>query len=299
MARALNSLRRAQPHLGTLIEIEVEADEHAVSEVAMAEAFAAVRKVHDLMSFHDARSDVSRINQAERGACVPVAPWTYEVLEAALDLETASDGTFNVATAPILVRLGYLPRSPFDDAADAPSLRAAIELLGDGTVIVRQRCCIDLGGIAKGYAVDRALAAARQYGAAAVIVNAGGDIAAYGNTNQLVSIRHPRDPSITLARATLSNGALASSAPHFSLVTGEISERVSIIDPAKGEPTFDIVGVSVRAPTCMAADALTKVVSLRGLDAAGLLRRYESHALVVTRHNEIYMTSGADHIFCP
>jgi FAD:protein FMN transferase len=129
-------------------------------EAAMEAAFAAIGAVHRLMSFHDEGSDVSRLNRGAYEAAIRVHPWTFEVLEIALDLHSRSNGIFDIRIAPALQKLGLLPYHGGDLAGEAPRIsgHGGIELLAGQRVRFRDRATqIDLGGIAKGFAVDRAI----------------------------------------------------------------------------------------------------------------------------------------------
>src|SRR5215831_4299546 len=109
MPAARDSLRRARPLLGTFVEIAASGAASADMEDAVEAAFAAVARVHRLMSFHDPGSDVSRLNREAKAGAVAVDPWTFEVLEIAQDLHRRSGGAFDIAVAPLLQYLGLLP----------------------------------------------------------------------------------------------------------------------------------------------------------------------------------------------
>src|SRR5215468_9986751 len=176
------SLRRAQALLGTFVEIDVTAASRSSAESAVEEAFSAVADVHRLMSFHEADSDLSRLNRTASSGAVLVHPWTYAVLEMALQINRHSDGAFDIAVAPALQRMGELPGVPHVSPSPANIADVdAIELLADNQVRFRSpSVLIDLGGIAKGFAVDRAIAALQSHGVRSAMVNAGGDLAAFG-----------------------------------------------------------------------------------------------------------------------
>src|SRR5262245_8934787 len=110
MRPASSSARRAQPWLGTFVEIAATGPSAASVHAAIDDAFAAVATVHRLMSFHETASDVSRLNRHAAVEAVRVHPWTYEVLQAALDLHRRSAGVFDVTVAPALQALGLLPQ---------------------------------------------------------------------------------------------------------------------------------------------------------------------------------------------
>src|SRR6266481_10232380 len=130
MAAAPVSIRRARPLLGTFVEIAVAGQTFDAAEAAVEAAFSAVATVHRLMSFHEADSDVSRLNRGAASGAVRVHDWTYEVLEIACDLHGRSGGMFDVSVASALQRLGLLPGVP---ALAAPSPR----LRGEGAKIGR------------------------------------------------------------------------------------------------------------------------------------------------------------------
>src|ERR1700730_4840989 len=102
------SLRRARPLLGTFVEIDVADAEQCDAEGAVEAAFAVVAEVHRLMSFHEADSDVSRLNRAASERAVSIHPWTYQVLEMAVDMNHRSAGAFDIGVASTLQQLGQL-----------------------------------------------------------------------------------------------------------------------------------------------------------------------------------------------
>src|SRR5215468_3944689 len=112
MEAAPVSIRRARPLLGTFVEIAAVGQTFDAAEAAVEAAFAAVAMVHRLMSFHEADSDVSRLNRDAASGAVRVHDWTYELLQAALDLHRRSAGTFDISVAPALQQLGLLPSVP-------------------------------------------------------------------------------------------------------------------------------------------------------------------------------------------
>jgi thiamine biosynthesis lipoprotein len=290
MKSASNKLIRARPLLGTFVEIAAEGAATAQVEGGIEAAFAAVKRVHERMSFHDAGSDVWRLNGARPGETVVVADWTYRVLEMALDLQRRSDGRFNIAIASALQLIGLLPSTPHASLATAPAT-CTLALLGDNRV----RLCgsagkIDLGGIAKGFAVDRAVDALREHGIAAGIVNAGGDLAAFGPDAQIVAVRDPRDPGRAMCDVPVNNAALASSGLLFDPVEAFTAPYSAIIDPLTCQPVNAICGATVRASCCWLADALTKVVMVAGTAASEVLDYYEASALLVMANGEVLVT---------
>jgi thiamine biosynthesis lipoprotein len=293
MATTSASIRRARPLLGTFVEIAVAQAPFPGMEATVEAAFAAVAAVHRLMSFHEADSDVSRLNRSAAAGTVRVHDWTYQVLETALDLHRHSGGIFDIAVAPALQRLGLLPGATF--CSGEGRTRDTIDLLPERRVRFAHRgLLIDLGGIAKGFAVDCAIEALRRHGITEGLVNAGGDLAAFGVQDHLVHIRDPARPDRTMCRVTLNNAALATSAGRLDpLQFGAPSS--AIIDPATARPVRAILGASVCASHCVIADALTKVVMNLGQAAAPALRHYGANALLVTAAGEVHATASWTH----
>ena len=228
------------------------------------------------MSFHEPASDVSRLNREASHEAVTVDPATFAVLETAQALAEESDGVFDITVAADLVAWGFLPRPEGAPETDPEASWRDIEL-GDKTVRFRRPLCIDLGGIAKGYAVDCALAGMALPAHAQVSVNAGGDLRIAGPVPERVRLRAPSDgkhfPIIEIENASL---ASSSGRDDLRLAGGDT------VGPHVNGATHRSVGthsfVSVVAECCMIADALTKIVLTRESDAAGLLARHNATA---------------------
>lgn len=222
-------LRRARPLLGTLVEIGVP--DQAVGAEAVQAAFDAVLRVQACMSRFEPGSDVVRFARLPMGGELTVAAETAEVLQAAQALQQASGGLFDITQG----------RAPEGWHCEGRRLRKHAAL-----------AAFDLGGIAKGYAVDRAVQALQHAGCVAGWVNAGGDLRAFGPVQVPVLLR---DEHLGGVRpfAELGDGALATS--YFGAASRNLAW-------ASGRAVR--AHVSVAAPCCLWADALTKVVAVSG-----------------------------------
>lgn len=268
-------LERARPWLGTTVAVRIFGRDDTV-ERALEAAFAAIEAVHRSMSFHDAASDLSRINRDAFDAPQRVPAPLSRVLRASLALASASAGIFDPTVAARLVASGHLPRpdarepDPYADWRD-------VHIDARGDVRFRKPLWLDLGGIAKGFAVDRAVDAARRVGAFAGVVNAGGDLRVFGDAPETVSVRDPRDPTRAIELATVRDAALATSAGYFSDQKGQ----TALVDTARGQTMPPTRSVTVVAPRAMWADALTKVVLASEGRSTPLLRRLRAHAALI------------------
>ncbi len=239
-------LRRAQPLLGTLVEVGVQgagAEAHA----ALDSAFGAVRDVQACLSRFEADSDLARFHALRRGESMTMRAATQQVLAAARELQHASGGAFDIS-------LGSAPDGWRCEGDRLHKLDDAVRL--------------DLGGIGKGHAVDCAVAALIANGCTSGWVNAGGDLRAFGDAELPIHLRDERVGG-TRAFASLRDGAFATS--HSD------RHSRSQIDARAGRGPVR-AHVSVAAPLCLWADALTKVVAISGDNAHPLLARFGAQA---------------------
>jgi len=267
---------------------------------AVEAAFQAAAEVHKLMSFHEPESDLARLNREAWAEPVSVHPWTWQVLQTALDLHRLSDGTFDIAIAPVLQDMRLLPRHPDQPRPAAPfrSASNAIELLHDWRARFKHpHLQIDLGGIAKGFAVDCAIDVLRRHGMPMGLVNAGGDLAAFGMQPWNIDIRNPREPACLLCRVGLKDAALASSGSCFDPVMSVNTGISAIIDPPSGTAVRTL-GATVRASSCMIADALTKVIMLAGPSAGPVLDYYAADAMIMRADGSLQMTQDFESAVC-
>lgn len=267
--------QRARPLLGTLVGIRIAgaADADAAFDVA----FARVAAVHRAMSFHDADSELSRLNRYAVQLPQPVGAPLWRVLRASLALARASDGRFDPTIAARLVQSRHLPAPANAPVPDPRANWRDVTLLPGMRVRFNKPLWLDFGGIAKGYAVDLAVAALRAQGVRAGLVNAGGDLRVFGDTQQTIRVRDPRDPVATLPLLQLRDGAVATSSGYFSTAAG----GTALLDARNGTHVGEGVSVSVCAPRALWADALTKIVLADADAALPLLYRLHAQAALL------------------
>jgi FAD:protein FMN transferase len=267
---------RAQVFLGTFVEIALPAAE--ASEARFAAAFAAIAHVHRTMSAHDRGSDLARIGRDAHRRTVVVDADTYAVLLLAQRLFRESGGAFDVTVAPVLVRSGMLPAHSFGRNARCGRMDA-LTLESGFRVRSAVSLALDLGGIAKGYAVDRAVDALRAAGVRTGRVNAGGDLHVFGDAWVPVRVRHPAAPAFSLHLFDARDAAVATSADYFG------GTRGALVDPSTQCVRPFAGSLTVVAPMCALADALTKIVALRPAESAAILARHGAHAFALDAGN--------------
>jgi len=282
------SVERMRPLLGTFVTIRA-APRLGLSQIQVEEAvesaFRAMVRVDRLMSFHRSMSDVSRINRSRRGTHVRVHSWTHAVLRAAAELSACTRGEFNCNVGGALMRNGLLPKVHGRPGGRSKpvhrTLDDALVLRRDRTVKLRAAMSLDLGGIAKGFAVDKAVHALKARGVTCGAVNAGGDLRVFGIDPQPVWIRDPAAPAQARLMGELTEGAIATSATYFTDRLKASGHGQSAIVDRKRRRVRVAGSVSVVARTCMLADALTKVAVLRGRIPRDTARRANAFMLAL------------------
>jgi thiamine biosynthesis lipoprotein len=250
-------VERARPLLGTFVSVRVGGLPDARAHHAIDDAFDTIAVIHRLMSAQEPDSDVSRLNRDAARRPVRVDRETFCVLRWSREMAARSDGAFDV-TAP-----GR--RGTWRD----------VELYNDDTVHFRRPVTIDLGGIAKGYAVDRAVARLRATGARQACVNAGGDLRVLGANTARVYLRTDARTADAVPVLDVENGSVASSSGRRHR-----RERRPHVDPRSARSIGARRFVCVVAQRCIVADALTKVVLVLGPGSERVLRRYGAIAHV-------------------
>ena len=243
-------------------------------------AIAEVRRIEAKFSRYRAASVVSRINAAAgTGRSVDVDAETAHLLDFAATLHAMSDGLFDATSGSLRkawdFRAARLP--------DPAHIDALLPLVGwpqvrwkDNRIeLPRAGMELDFGGFGKEYAADRAATLLQQHGVAHGMVNLGGDIRLVGprpgGAVWSLGIQHPRDATRMLATLMLGTGALATSGDYERYFELDGVRYCHLLNPRTGRPVNAWRSVSVVAPACLAAGALTTVAMLKGGDALAFL----------------------------
>ena len=266
-----NHVARAQAWLGTFVEIRIDCANQSRWQVmsALDAAFAEVETIHRLMSRQQHGKDMVALGVATVGETVAVDARTAEVLGLALELQQQSAGRFDIERRPAGRR-----------ACAREWSGPAWSIAGPNAVRVLRRAAIDLDGIAKGYAVDRAIAILESRSLVAT-VNAGGDLRTCGGSTAPLLVRGPCWASGLVNIGRLESGAFASSQAGVLQTGGPELAGTGIDDRRPGRRVLPVMTVSVAAPTCATADALTKVVAVDPEYSVPMLERHCAGAWIL------------------
>jgi thiamine biosynthesis lipoprotein len=247
-----------------------------VADRATEAAIQEVQRVEELMSTFRPESEISRVNRSAGGEPVAVSAPTAEVVRAALRMAETTDGAFDVTYAPLgaawrkAVQQGREPTEQELEAARALVGTDKVTLTAENRISLAQPGMeVDLGGIAKGYAIDRAARALQEAGVSGGIVDVGHDLRLFGTPEDggkwRVGVHRPPgvEREFILEVGDCAVTTSGDYARGFHLGNKWYSH---IIDPRTGRPATDVTSVTVVGPDATRADALATALSVMGPD---------------------------------
>lgn len=273
-SQSLNLFKHHQVAMGTMIEIILMGGDEEGADQAALQAFQEIRRIQTLMSPWIDSSDVARINRSAGKEWVKVSPETMEVIKKAKEISELSEGGFDITVAPLvdLWREAREKKTP----PSVEDVKGKLDLVDfkkigidpKGKVFLKKKgMAIELGGIAKGYAVDKAFNVLRSLGYRNLIVNAGGDLRVGGTKNNQpwsIGIQSPREPESILTRFPLSDAAVATSGDYQKFFIYQGKRYHHICNPKTGFPTEGWQSVTIITKDCMAADGLATAIFVLG-----------------------------------
>jgi len=300
--------RESQLLMGTTVHIDV-CQEVGNTENGKKAYQTAWRRLEDIawrMNVLDSRSDVAKINHSTEP--VSVGPDTYTVLKQSLKYFQETGGAFDITVWP-LINL-WKQSENNNTFPTAEQIQMTLEEVGTeyiqllpGNFVKRAnlKTQIDLGGIAKGYAVDEVARIFREHGIYQFFIDAGGDIYVGGQNcsgkQWRVGIRDPRDRSKIIDVVELTDGAVATSGNYEQYYLIENERWSHIIDPNSGYPQKDVISSTVIAPSAMEADALATALCVLGSKSGtelmdSLTGKHASMIIVGDELNQIQRTAS-------
>lgn len=273
-APAIEHLEQMRYAMGTLWTVEAEGPKPASAVEA---AFAEVKRLDAALSTYKPDSELSRLNREGSRGWVGVSPETAALVARALTLARETQGAFDPTVGPLVALWGFkhLDYRVPEAAAIAEALRrvdhrgVTVDLANSAIRFDRAGMALELGATAKGYAVDRALAALRESGMAAGRVDGGGNQAVFGPSGRVwrFGVKHPREPGAVLGTLTLTGGGVATAGDaERGFWVGGVRHG-HILNPRTGRPATGMLSVTVVAATAEEADALDTPLYVLGVEA--------------------------------
>jgi thiamine biosynthesis lipoprotein len=302
-ARAAWVSRTVDGIMGTRIVVELWSDDHAAGEQAIDAVMAEMRHIDATMSTYKPDSEVSRVNAHAAQRPVKISRELFGLLETALEYSRITDGAFDITYASVGFmydfRAHHRPTEQQISAA-LPAVNYRHVLLDRAAHTVRftqPGVRIDLGGIAKGYSVDRGIQILQQRAIRHALVSAGGDSRIIGDRfgkPWIVGIRHPDHKDEVIARLPLVDTAISTSGDYERYFDENGVRYHHIIDPRTGHSASAVRSATVLAPTATRTDGLSKTAFVLGAEAAIAIyeRLGDVDAIIVKPDGKVLYTKG-------
>lgn len=300
-------ITRVHVAMGTDVRVTVWAADGIAAESAMSSVFAEFDRLDALLSVWKPQSDVVRINAAAGGPPVSVSTDTLAVIKAGLDASRLTGGAFDM-TFGALADVWKFDHDQDDRVPDAAEIEARlpqvdyravrVDEAGASVSLARPGVRLHLGGIGKGYAVDRAVALLRERGFRDFMIHAGGDLYVGGQPGERpwrLGINDPRGaPEESFATLELRDRTLSTSGDYERFFIQDGVRYHHLLDPSTGRPARGCRSVSIVAPTALQADALSTGVFILGPEKGMALveRLADVDAVIVTADSRVLISSG-------
>jgi thiamine biosynthesis lipoprotein len=296
-------LQREASIMGTRVAVEVWAVEPAEGEGAIDAVLAEMRRVDALMSHYKPESQLSEVNRQAARAPVRVDRELAGLIERALRLSDLTGGAFDITYASVGYLYDYRAHVKPDPEQLASGLAAVnwrhvtVDPVASTVRFAQDGVRIDLGGIAKGYAVDRAIAILQARGIVHASVTAGGDSRIIGDRfgrPWIIGIRHPDDAGRVIVRMPIVDAAVSTSGD-YERYFDEGGERYHhIIDPRTGRSAGEVRSVTIIGPDATTTDGLSTSVFVLGPERGlALIEQIaDVDAVIVRRDGKVLYSSG-------
>jgi FAD:protein FMN transferase len=304
------SLKVGRILMGTLVEVTAVGAPNQLKEFAEA-ALTEIKRVEDLTSFHK-ESDLKQINDNAGRSPTKVNPELISLIQRSLDIAEQTDGAFDPTIGPLSRLWNFSgpegPRLPNESEIAEARKKVnwrKLEISPDKheVFLPEEGMALDLGGIAKGYALNRAAEILKSKGVKGALLNAGGDIVTFGSKSDgrpwKVGIQDPRDKSRIEAAVDMEAGAVFTSGDYERFLEKDGKRYHHVLDPSTGYPADGFESVTIVAPDGFGADGFSAAVLVLGPDKAKLfLEKYPNiSCLVVDQSGKIGVYPEGSSVF--
>lgn len=266
----MDTLARHLAVMGTAFTLTVSAPTRGRARDASEAGVRAVEVADRLLSTWRDDTPLARLNAAAPGLATPVAPELFAVLKRVFEWRKTTGGAFEPSVAPLVRAWGLRTGGRIPGASELLDARRAVGpslfTFEESSLRISRlnaRAGIDEGAWGKGWALDRAAAAARAAGASSLVLDLGGQVLASGEETA-VSVAHPRDRARTVGTLRLKNASASTSGNSERAVVVNGRRIGHILDPRTGEPAPDFGSVTVVAPDGLTADVLSTAFFVLG-----------------------------------
>ena len=273
-AESCGWMKREESIMGTAISVELWSDDELAGNAAIDAVMEEMHRIDRVMSPHKADSELSIINRDAAAGPVLISSEMFHLLARAAHFSQLSDGAFDITYAAVGRLFDYRLRTR-PNAVELAKARLAVgyrhvQLDAQNLTVQfsRSDVCIDLGGFAKGHAVDNATKILRQLGIAHANVSAGGDSRVIGDRRGrpwMIGVRDPRTYNGVIAALPLEDTSISTSGDYERYFIEDGTRFHHLIDPATGRSPNTVRSVTILAEDGLTTEAFSKIVFVLGL----------------------------------
>ena len=299
--------KKAERLMGNAFEITVVADSESRAQQKIAMAIAEIKRIEKLLTTFDDDSQTNQINKKAGVAAVEVDREVFDLIRRSLRISNITDGAFDITYGSIDKRLWNFDKT-MTALPDEETARSMVRLINYRNVILNEAECtvmlkekgmrIGFGGIGKRYAAEMAKQLLINEGVTGGIVNASGDLAAWGmqadNKPWTIGIANPDQANLPFARLDITGMAVATSGNYEKYITINGKKYSHTINPKTGLPVTGIKSVNIISPNAEIADAMATPVTIMGIRAGINLVNQIQHleCVIIDDHNKIYSSKN-------
>lgn len=261
--------------MGTLFDITVSYPDEEKAKKAISKAFDEIQRIEESTSKFIQKSEVAQINQHAGGNAFVASSEVYELLRKSIHYSQLTEGTFDVTIGAIQDLWNFENEKEFIPSSEniarlLPLVDFKNVLLGNNyhVRLIKSGIKLDLGGIAKGYAVDKGIEILRKENINNAILNGGGDLKCIGEKNPgaswKIGVRHPRKPSSIIATLEGKDIAIATSGDYQNYFVKDNVRYHHLLDPATGLQARGLQSVTIISQDAILADAMATAVFIMG-----------------------------------
>jgi thiamine biosynthesis lipoprotein len=289
--------------MGTEVTVYLWHDDDEVGQNAVNAVFAEVARIDYLMSTYIEDSEMSAINRGAAESPVAVGDELFRLILRSLDISVLTRGAFDITYDSVGQHYNFREgRRPDDETISTELPRLNYRFVkpnrDDGTIrFTEEGVRINLGGIAKGYAVERGIDVLRRHGVAHARVTAGGDSRLLGDRRGqpwMVGVQNPRDSEQVAVTIPLENEAISTSGDYERYFMEGDERYHHIIEPSTGQPVSDVRSTTIIGPDAVLTDALSTSVFVMGVDQGlrliATLPDYEG--IVIDAEGQMFYSDG-------
>lgn len=297
--------KRAQMHMGTLVTVTALASDKDIGDRAVQVAFDEIKRLEQLLSTWRPDSELSQVNAEAGRRSVQVSRETFELVVRSLEMAQLTHGGFNIALGPAIEAWSVTERQQIPDGPTLERLKPLVDWTSiqiDKTArtiyLPHKGMRIDVGGVGKGYAADRAVEVMKRAGAEGGVVALSGDVKAFGVLSERsgfpVGIRHPREEGTLIGIIDLHDEAISTAGDYERYFEQDGVRYHHILDPHTLQPARGCQSVTVIAKDGTMADGLdTGIFVLGPEEGMALVERLPGvEAIIIDVKGYLVVSSG-------